>query len=109
MAMAARTMRSLSWSPSVPTAMRELATEEGNSIALTVIIYGGRENHQRRKASKPQRRARGMRESDGTAEERHGEPGVVLNQLHSQACWQQHPSVEHQGEVGDDSPEEGNS
>lgn len=43
MAMAARTMRSLSCSPSVPTAIREFATEEGNSIALTVIIYSGRE------------------------------------------------------------------
>lgn len=42
MAMAARTMRSLSCSPSVPTAIRELATEVGNSIALTVIIYRGR-------------------------------------------------------------------
>lgn len=41
--MAARTMRSLSWSPSVPTAISEFATEEGKSIALTVIIYRGRE------------------------------------------------------------------
>lgn len=38
MAMAARTMRSRSCRPSVPTAMRELAMEVGNSIALTVMI-----------------------------------------------------------------------
>lgn len=43
MAMAARTIRSLSCSPSVPTAIREFAIEVGNSIALTVIIYRGRE------------------------------------------------------------------
>lgn len=38
-AMAARTIRSLSCSPSVPTAMREFAIEVGNSVALTVIIF----------------------------------------------------------------------
>lgn len=41
MAMAARTIRSLSCSPSVPTAMREFATEVGNSVALTVTILDG--------------------------------------------------------------------
>ena len=38
-AMAARTIRSLSCSPSVPTAIREFAIEVGNSVALTVIIF----------------------------------------------------------------------
>lgn len=39
MAMAARTIRSLSCRPSVPTAIREFAIEVGNSVALTVIIF----------------------------------------------------------------------
>lgn len=38
MAMQARTIRSRSCSPSLPTAMRELVTEEGKSSAFTVII-----------------------------------------------------------------------
>lgn len=39
MAMAARTMRSLSCRPSVPTAIKEFAIDVGKSIALTVMIY----------------------------------------------------------------------
>lgn len=38
-AIAARTIRSLSCSPSVPTAIREFAIEVGNSVALIVIIF----------------------------------------------------------------------
>ena len=38
MAMHARTILSLSWSPSFPTAINELATELGNKEAFTVII-----------------------------------------------------------------------
>lgn len=37
-AMAARTIRSLSCSPSVPTAIREFVIEVGNSAALMVMI-----------------------------------------------------------------------
>ena len=51
MAMAARTMRSLSCSPSVPTAIREFAIEVGNSIALMEIIYRGRKERDSSKRS----------------------------------------------------------
>lgn len=42
MAMQARTMRSLSCSPSLPTAIREFVTELGKSCAFTVIIWTGK-------------------------------------------------------------------
>lgn len=42
MAMQARTMRSLSCSPSFPTAIREFVKELGKSCAFTVIIWTGK-------------------------------------------------------------------
>lgn len=42
MAMQARTMRSLSCSPSFPTAIREFVKELGKSSAFTVIIWTGK-------------------------------------------------------------------
>lgn len=44
MAMHARTILSLSWSPSFPTAISELATELGNKEAFTVIICNREES-----------------------------------------------------------------
>lgn len=45
MATQARTIRSRACSPSLPTAMRELVTEEGKSCAFTVIIWMRQQKH----------------------------------------------------------------